>query len=373
MTTARSSTDNYAGRAELLSPMGRKVEGLIKDVLAAKSVEVHSITHRIKSQNSAEAKLARNPVKYTGYADLHDFLGLRVITLLASDVDTVVACLRPEFDIDETRSFDRQSQLDPDRFGYRSFHLVARLNNSRESLPEWAAYKGVDFEIQIRSVLQHSWAEIEHDLGYKSSGTVPATVRRRFARLAGLLELADAEFDAVSKQIEEHQREVKAVVAEGKSVAVDRDSVLELITTNDLVRRADKVIATNTGAELLETAADSYADARASELIEFGYTTTRDIENAFRSISEPLIAFASAWLRIPSSDLDIIPSSLRDPDMDENGRYTRLSPGISLFYLYLHEALESETASDHLRSVSGLDHREGFEELERIHREFFPI
>src|SRR5262249_43337388 len=42
-------------------------------------------------------------------------------------------------------------------------------------------------------ILQHAWAEIEHDLGYKA-GNIPDKFRRRFSRVSALLELADEEF-----------------------------------------------------------------------------------------------------------------------------------------------------------------------------------
>jgi hypothetical protein len=50
------------------------------------------------------------------------------------------------------------------------------------------------FEIQIRSILEHAWAEIEHEVVYKAGVDYPTAVRRRFAALAGSLELLDAEF-----------------------------------------------------------------------------------------------------------------------------------------------------------------------------------
>ena len=48
------------------------------------------------------------------------------------------------------------------------------------------------FEIQFRTVLQHAWAEIEHDLGYKTEFGIPLDVRREFSRVAGLLEIVAA-------------------------------------------------------------------------------------------------------------------------------------------------------------------------------------
>lgn len=38
-------------------------------------------------------------------------------------------------------------------------------------------YEGLYCEVQIRSLLQHAWAEIEHDRNYKFSGILPKELR----------------------------------------------------------------------------------------------------------------------------------------------------------------------------------------------------
>lgn len=60
------------------------------------------------------------------------------------------------------------------------------------------------FEIQFRTVLQHAWAEIEHDLGYKSEYSIPLSMRREFSRVAGLLELADETFEKLKHQLNDY-------------------------------------------------------------------------------------------------------------------------------------------------------------------------
>jgi hypothetical protein len=56
------------------------------------------------------------------------------------------------------------------------------------------------FEIQVRSILEHAWAEIEHEIVYKSGIKQPREITRRFASLAGALELLDSEFLALRKE-----------------------------------------------------------------------------------------------------------------------------------------------------------------------------
>jgi hypothetical protein len=57
--------------------------------------------------------------------------------------------------------------------------------------------------VQVRTILQHAWAEFEHDVRYK--GSIPEEdapdLDRRFTLAAGLLELADLEFSAIRERL----------------------------------------------------------------------------------------------------------------------------------------------------------------------------
>ena len=64
------------------------------------------------------------------------------------------------------------------------------------------------FEIQIRTILQHTWAEIEHDRNYKFHGVLPIELKRRFNILSGVLELVDKEFNDIANQIDVYQKDV---------------------------------------------------------------------------------------------------------------------------------------------------------------------
>jgi putative GTP pyrophosphokinase len=64
-------------------------------------------------------------------------------------------------------------------------------------LAEYHRFSGHIVEVQVRTILQHAWAEIEHDIQYKSLRTIPTEIRRRFVALAGMLEIADREFQAI--------------------------------------------------------------------------------------------------------------------------------------------------------------------------------
>jgi hypothetical protein len=96
------------------------------------------------------------------------------------------------------------------RFGYSSRHLLIALDAARESLPAYEQLHGRVASVQIRTVLQHAWAEFEHDIRYK--GTVPdehaREFDRRFTLAAGLLELADREFSEIRDRLRTDPAEV---------------------------------------------------------------------------------------------------------------------------------------------------------------------
>jgi ppGpp synthetase/RelA/SpoT-type nucleotidyltranferase len=142
---------------------------------------------------SLRAKLRQK--KYAKPAQqLTDSIGVRVITYYRDDVDRVADRLKERFEINAEESTDRRRQLDVQEFGYTSVQLIARLKHSEIQAPQYQALGGRWFEVQIRSILEHAWAEIEHEVVYKAGVEYSDEVLRRFAALAAGLELLDGQF-----------------------------------------------------------------------------------------------------------------------------------------------------------------------------------
>jgi ppGpp synthetase/RelA/SpoT-type nucleotidyltranferase len=185
----------YDRDKELYDRFCASVKRLLLELLETSKIKFSDVTSRLKKRDEFEKKIKDS--KYKSARDVTDIAGARVITYFEDDIDRVFYLIRDNFEIDIQNSIDKRQTPRPDQFGYQSFHLVTLLTSPRVSLPEYHVFFGLKIEIQIRSVLQHAWAEIEHGLGYKRQSGVPAAIRRRFSRIAGLLELADGEFVAV--------------------------------------------------------------------------------------------------------------------------------------------------------------------------------
>ena len=118
------------------------------------------------------------------------------------------------------------------------------MSQERLNLREYHAFEGLKCEIQIRSVLQHAWAEIEHDLGYKSEIAIPKGIRRNFSRLAGLLEIADKEFQEIRSFLQSYQNEATEKVTSEEFQNAEIDAVLlkVIIETNPDIEELNKAI-----------------------------------------------------------------------------------------------------------------------------------
>ena len=134
--------------------------------------------------------------------EIGDQVGVRVITYVRDDVDAVADLLSDQVVVRDDRDLGRETASEG-RFGYASRHLQITLDAARENQPAYAHLPGRNIQVQIRTVLQHAWAEFEHDIRYK--GTVPPEhahdFDRRFTLAAGLLELADQEFTTIRNRL----------------------------------------------------------------------------------------------------------------------------------------------------------------------------
>ena len=172
--------EQYTSSCLTYSAFKQELEHLVTRLLNENRIRVHSISSRVKDEISLERKIDKALDKYSSLVDITDIVGLRIITYFSDEVDAVAKLMEQEFNIDFSNSVDKRALLDPDRFGYLSIHYVVSLSGARCGLTEYKEFSSLKAEIQIRSILQHTWAEIEHDLGYKSKEAIPRDIRRAF-------------------------------------------------------------------------------------------------------------------------------------------------------------------------------------------------
>ncbi len=230
------------------------LKSTLNSLLLNEGISVHSLESRVKDRDSLEKKLIKKE-KYKNIDEVTDVVGVRIITHYSGDVDRVAEVVEREFLVDRENSIDKRSSLEPDRFGYLSLHYIVSLNDDRANLRENSEFKNTKSEIQIRTILQHAWAEIEHDIGYKSNVGLPDEMRRKFSRLAGLLEIADSEFENIKTHIKSHEKKVAIEIASGETnIPIDRISLAEYVNKTPHIDEILNEIYNKKGIEFIPTA-----------------------------------------------------------------------------------------------------------------------
>ena len=167
------------------------VKPLLETLVSNNEVHYMVIQGRVKEYDSFVRKILRKDIDNP--EEINDLLGLRVICFILSDTKKVNEVIEKNFSV-VVKKDDKTEALGSDRFGYRSVHYIISISKDRQKLPEYEYYKDLKFEIQIRTTLEHAWAEIEHDRNYKSVSELPSDLRREFFRLAAELESIDERF-----------------------------------------------------------------------------------------------------------------------------------------------------------------------------------
>lgn len=313
MENSTSILDGYDTEIEANRGFTAKLQSLLVELLSQEKIAPHSVACRLKSRDSLKRKIARPEKNYRTLSDVTDLCGVRVITYLKSDIERVAAVIEREFKVDGRRSIDRRAFAEPDRFGYASMHYVVSFKNDRLRLREYAAYKGRVAEIQVRSIIMHAWAEIEHDLGYKSEVAIPKNYRRRFSRLSALLELADDEFQSLSESFTSYRatlsEDFKAGVPKGP---VNGDSLLAFVQNYKPLAALEREIALSSKSKIVP-AREPISDI-ATSLQFLGVKTFEELITAFERHKSAVRKWGSEWLGDDDADRDVV-------------------EGISLFYL----------------------------------------
>ena len=207
--------DEYREAQPMLERMKEEVLALLRDALDRNGIIVTAVEARIKTEESLSGKLALKGAKYASMEDITDILGARIVTFYTDDVDRIAAMAEQLFEIDWDNSVDKRKLHQLDSFGYNSLHYICKL-------PGYP----LRFELQLRTTLQHAWAAINHDIGYKTGVEIPREYMRRMNRLAGILEMVDDEFSRIRAEITDYRRRVQQLVRKGQldDVLLDGDT-----------------------------------------------------------------------------------------------------------------------------------------------------
>ena len=286
--------EEYREAVPVLERLKEAVLAKLNEALKRNGLIVTTVAARVKTETSLAGKLALKGDKYTSLTDVTDLVGARVVTYYTDDVDRVASMAEQLFDIDWENSIDKRKLHQLDSFGYDSLHYICRM-------------PGYDFrfELQLRSTLQHAWAAINHDIGYKSGIEVPREYMRRMNRLAGMLEMADDEFSRIRTELNDYRRRVGQLVANGEldEVQLDGDTFRSYMQAKPLENLNKRIAAINQ-AEIQEAPLSGYI----SVLKALNCMTLGDVSRLIKQYQED--AYRLARHQLGNTDLDIISSAI---------------------------------------------------------------
>jgi hypothetical protein len=228
-----------------------------------------------------------------------DLVGVRISTYFEDAIVDVARIVEERFAVDYRHSTDKLRFKDHGRFGYRSMHYVCAFRDP--------PHADARFEIQIRTALQHAWAEVEHDLGYKANDVVPEMIRRRFSRIASLLEIADQEFVSIRHDLRQYQAAAHDDVSSGgRGLPVDAVS-LEAAARTSHVEELDRQLALLLDKPLVDAAFYPSYLARMVELA--GLDSTEALRSAILAHGPDVGRVAPLYFGVARSALLLEPTS----------------------------------------------------------------
>jgi putative GTP pyrophosphokinase len=296
--------DLVKGTCDLLAI---KLKILLEEMLG--DIDVYYVTARAKERSSLRDKILRPEKAYKKLSDITDLIGGRIVTLFSDDVAEVKKIIEQQFDVYESE--DKAQILKDDQFGYISHHFIVSVPTTRTQFPEYRAFLGYKMEIQIRSILQHAWAEISHKYKYKYRISIPEKhlIRRRFSRLAGLLEVGDSEIDQIrvlSKSLEEElQRDMKL---DKNTIPIDKESLSLFITTSPLVKEIEEHVEELT--KLRISFSDEFIEIYVARIFDLAIRNIGEIELGLLQKKELITNFLLSWYASAAGKSTLIPEGV---------------------------------------------------------------
>jgi putative GTP pyrophosphokinase len=147
-----------------------------------------------RAAGSGGAPEAGEEAQRPGEVSIPDLFGLRVVCPFLGDLTRVEQILSDAYEVLEVEH--KGAEFSSREFGYESTHLLVRI--PPEEYADFELDAEPQCEIQLRTILQDAWAEVEHELVYKADNApFEEPLKRKLAALNANLTLADIIFQEI--------------------------------------------------------------------------------------------------------------------------------------------------------------------------------
>lgn len=201
--------DRYETEKPILHAWGEYINNSVTQELLSCGIDLSEflkmpVNVRIKDNTSIIAKaFLRKEKHYSNpYEQITDKVGIRFVVLELSEIAIIKDIIEGHSDWETSKDvdFEENCKKKPELFVYQSVHYIVRNCNIIN-------YKGIlipaqtPCEVQIRTLLQHAYAELSHQTVYKSSAQIDPGVKRKLARSMALIEATDEVFKEVRQNM----------------------------------------------------------------------------------------------------------------------------------------------------------------------------
>lgn len=209
-------------------------ELLEKHILPELFPDAQKVSARSKEPASIAGKVLKKYIQLGNVDEIYkkftDLVGARVIFLRRDQVEAADTKIRDFFIVDDHNSQNTAERLNDREFGYQSRHYIVRIDNmwmEKKASPLLLKKDGgekitlkerlgtpIFIELQVRTWLQHVWADLSHDSIYKGDRVIPRELMRSWNALAAILENVDEDIVRCLDQLEQYRKNSAYNIAE---------------------------------------------------------------------------------------------------------------------------------------------------------------
>ncbi len=183
------------------------INGVLPDLIKEHQIKILP-SYRLKDDKSYLYKALYRKKNYSNpIENIEDKIGTRIIVLKSDDIEIIHQKIinNSNWIAKLTKSIYQEIEEKPNIFNYQSVHIVVCPSENNESFSS-ELIKSLTCEIQIRTLLQHAFAEVSHDSTYKGPYKNDKDILRRLAKAMALMEATDDYFCNIFNLMSDEKR-----------------------------------------------------------------------------------------------------------------------------------------------------------------------